>query len=478
MTIEEFWDKYINEDILDIFDETCDFFSQELPQEFLEEYDAIEVILETSGHQQTAKNFDNVVKFIDIIKKYQPELYKESFVYLNDFLVDYYSFHQNRSKVDEAFSLFIDNPLSDYDNYLQAYRTILFYQHSELLNRAIVENYQAVSTSNSILGGAYDLAISMFYIILQEAFENNNKELDKNDFISKLEKFDFELDEGVFSAVQKGLTQFQLNIDELNNLFDKDRLCALMLLRGFFLRYMHERGFEFYLSGHIWDKMLNYWEGKNKKAKKLDFYINVTTDSFEKYLTDFSSMFIDNKPEMIATLWGSVYIYEFLDKLGIISTEVYQGFLKTTQKLKGKIIGRYTPDLWTSNFIHHWQKPDSVSETEFNEEHKIFTKSIAFKYDYFSVAREVISEELANIGELADYIIEGGESMTGYNDFNILENLLKDSAKRHDEYDEEREYIPYEEKHLEPVRTEPKVGRNDPCPCGSGKKYKKCCGKG
>jgi hypothetical protein len=26
------------------------------------------------------------------------------------------------------------------------------------------------------------------------------------------------------------------------------------------------------------------------------------------------------------------------------------------------------------------------------------------------------------------------------------------------------------------VRAEPKVGRNDPCPCGSGKKYKKCCG--
>jgi len=24
----------------------------------------------------------------------------------------------------------------------------------------------------------------------------------------------------------------------------------------------------------------------------------------------------------------------------------------------------------------------------------------------------------------------------------------------------------------------PKVGRNDPCPCGSGKKYKKCCGAG
>lgn len=26
------------------------------------------------------------------------------------------------------------------------------------------------------------------------------------------------------------------------------------------------------------------------------------------------------------------------------------------------------------------------------------------------------------------------------------------------------------------AETEQKVGRNDPCPCGSGKKFKKCCG--
>jgi SEC-C motif-containing protein len=25
-------------------------------------------------------------------------------------------------------------------------------------------------------------------------------------------------------------------------------------------------------------------------------------------------------------------------------------------------------------------------------------------------------------------------------------------------------------------RLEPKIGRNDPCSCGSGKKFKKCCG--
>lgn len=28
-----------------------------------------------------------------------------------------------------------------------------------------------------------------------------------------------------------------------------------------------------------------------------------------------------------------------------------------------------------------------------------------------------------------------------------------------------------------PIQSD-KIGRNDPCPCGSGKKYKKCCGAG
>ncbi len=31
---------------------------------------------------------------------------------------------------------------------------------------------------------------------------------------------------------------------------------------------------------------------------------------------------------------------------------------------------------------------------------------------------------------------------------------------------------------VEPIQAQSKPGRNSPCPCGSGKKYKQCCGKG
>jgi preprotein translocase subunit SecA len=37
---------------------------------------------------------------------------------------------------------------------------------------------------------------------------------------------------------------------------------------------------------------------------------------------------------------------------------------------------------------------------------------------------------------------------------------------------------PQRQEHVQPVRVEKKVGRNDPCPCGSGKKYKHCHGQG
>lgn len=30
---------------------------------------------------------------------------------------------------------------------------------------------------------------------------------------------------------------------------------------------------------------------------------------------------------------------------------------------------------------------------------------------------------------------------------------------------------------VQPIHKSAEIGRNDPCPCGSGKKYKKCCGK-
>ncbi len=53
-------------------------------------------------------------------------------------------------------------------------------------------------------------------------------------------------------------------------------------------------------------------------------------------------------------------------------------------------------------------------------------------------------------------------------------------AQDPDQYmDEGKDYYdPSEPVKQEPIKVGPKVGRNDPCPCGSGKKYKQCHGRG
>jgi preprotein translocase subunit SecA len=64
----------------------------------------------------------------------------------------------------------------------------------------------------------------------------------------------------------------------------------------------------------------------------------------------------------------------------------------------------------------------------------------------------------------------------------LLEPAVAQEQKRVERRERAYSYSAPEKEEKKPaqpqVRKEKKVGRNDPCPCGSGKKYKKCCGAG
>ncbi len=57
--------------------------------------------------------------------------------------------------------------------------------------------------------------------------------------------------------------------------------------------------------------------------------------------------------------------------------------------------------------------------------------------------------------------------------FDVYEEIS--SWAVNDYYDSEEDISTNNSDDGQPIKTEKKVGRNDPCPCGSGKKYKKCC---
>jgi uncharacterized protein YecA (UPF0149 family) len=53
----------------------------------------------------------------------------------------------------------------------------------------------------------------------------------------------------------------------------------------------------------------------------------------------------------------------------------------------------------------------------------------------------------------------------------------REERKLRDQLTKSDDDVPIPDMPVEQASRERSTGRNDPCPCGSGKKYKKCCGK-
>jgi preprotein translocase subunit SecA len=93
-------------------------------------------------------------------------------------------------------------------------------------------------------------------------------------------------------------------------------------------------------------------------------------------------------------------------------------------------------------------------------------------FELFSSMLESIKREVVQI--LMSVQIRSEADVTDVEVVHAPENV----QYHHADYEEALAQDPAEEASEQPmVRHQPKVGRNDPCPCGSGKKYKQCHGK-
>jgi len=104
--------------------------------------------------------------------------------------------------------------------------------------------------------------------------------------------------------------------------------------------------------------------------------------------------------------------------------------------------------------------------------------------EYKMEAKQMFDELMANIKtEICRNIFRSASSQKAYENFMSGLSLdashdLASAFTGGDLVSMANEEVAQEEPtRAAPVRAGPKVGRNDPCPCGSGKKYKKCCGR-
>ncbi len=212
----------------------------------------------------------------------------------------------------------------------------------------------------------------------------------------------------------------------------------MLFIGGHFLKYMyHKKQMRFACSGLLWDGLLNYWaKHTDDETTHPDTFFSLDSDTFDKYLVNVIGGFIAfNKAETVAILWGAAYVYDFLLAIGIIKERVYKEATTNIRSLKARILRVFKNDLWKFNFVHRWEPQDGVTKEELLAEEQIFVNSLHGKTKDFEEYFAVENDKPEKISDTAAH----------------------------------------SSKHGAPMQKHAKVGRNMPCPCGSGKKFKKCC---
>ena len=184
-----------------------------------------------------------------------------------------------------------------------------------------------------------------------------------------------------------------------------------------------------------------------------------------RYCEEFFAPFGELKEEMLADL-GREEIGEYLHKLAedIYASREEEISPEIMRELENLVMLKVVDNHW----MEHLDAMDMLREGVGLRAYGQKDPLVEYKFeafDMFEAMIEAIEDDVVKYMYRVNVISQ--PSMT-------MDDPLENATMNNPTVD-----TPEEEAVKQPVVNKgPEVGRNDPCPCGSGKKYKNCCGKG
>lgn len=156
--------------------------------------------------------------------------------------------------------------------------------------------------------------------------------------------------------------------------------------------------------------------------------------------------------------------------------EAYETMGKAVVKEFQKSILLHTIDeAWKEHLRDMDSLKDSVQNAQYEQKDPLVIYKIE-AHGLFMKMIETINQKAINILMCAQIPVREGDS---------VQEAREQKRQETSRYQTHRSDImragqqdTREQQKSQPIRAEKTVGRNDPCPCGSGKKYKNCCGRG
>jgi len=273
---------------------------------------------------------------------------------------------------------------------------------------------------------------------------------DPDELSNKLQVLDFHYDEEVIGIVLKNLTE-PLDKWAIQSKIEAGSNDLLLTLSVQFYKYMKDEfGMSFMISDRFWTilkKIELFGQVENDEAF---FYIPYPILS-EHIENVYDRTFLSNEIEIFGMVYGLKYVYRFLHSRGLINNHYYQRMEENIRMLEFDSLFYLNKTAWQMKFVFDWPQlnpPDPNLVKLFSDTYRYsIDKTVEEKFDNYLESWSV--PESVQL-EIDQFYIE------------------KQSNKKEDDHDRRFPTQPI-------VNTGPKVERNDPCPCGSGKKYKKCC---
>ncbi len=147
----------------------------------------------------------------------------------------------------------------------------------------------------------------------------------------------------------------------------------------------------------------------------------------------------------------AVTLQRFWDDYFMKEKSVYEAILATKDEVKGSVkdlaakfgISLYEMTGFLDGINDSLVKANPIEEMDENTE-------VSLKYDPEKLFRNMVEADAPWLYELPEW--------TNFFSVEEQKDMVRDQKNSHT------------------IRKPKKIGRNDPCPCGSGKKYKQCCG--
>lgn len=377
MIFSVFYNEYDKRSLAENLTAFYALLGEELSSEIKRDYDVVDLLLDLLGKLETAWRFPEIMDMQTLLGKHNPDLYEEMLPYVNETMVKYYCFHDDREGIEQVIADCKAFPLVNYDMMALTVKRMIPFQHQALAIEVVDEVYEAVRDSEALFPGA-EKTFSQFKLWgeLEKVYARYLQDGDFvwTDFQQTLQRFDMRFQAEIYMPLTEAgftiaptdlLAQFEDNFSKAN----RPPLIHKLSMR--FMAHMKERGMGFLLSAWIWSYLDRYWSSK-KTVRKHQGYFGVQASRFKAFLLEYAGRMLDYRFCTAMILWGSAYVYDFLFECKLINQAAYEQARTTFREYKEALIRENLPDLWEYDFVNRWPETPMVKAEEQAAEKEIF----------------------------------------------------------------------------------------------------------